>query len=136
MLTDDEIENAKKETKRVKKTYIKWCIEQPPLHEHNDCIRIAYEWLDAQKKIKTIPKNLHYDSLKQLIERWAGRYISKYDVEVAATLHPNIEGEYPFYNISQSLIEPSRVRLDNINEAFTQSYNERHDPKKYKNTEN
>lgn len=132
MLTDDEIENAKKETKRVKKTYIKWCIEQPPFHEHNDCIRIAYEWLDAQKKIKTIPKNLRYSSLKEVIEEWAGRYVSKFDVEVAATLHPDIKGEYPFYNFSQSfLTEPSRDRLDSINEAFTQSYNEHHDPKLY-----
>ncbi|WP_025155096.1 hypothetical protein [Morganella morganii] len=44
MLTDKKIEQAKKTTRYSSRNDI--------LHEHNDCIRIAYEWLDAQKKLK------------------------------------------------------------------------------------
>jgi hypothetical protein len=99
------------------------------LHEHHDCIRIAYEWLDAQRKIsgacsKTFP-------LKHLIEKWAGRYVSQSDVEVAATMHPEIRGTYPHFNISARLTEPSKRRLDGVSEAFKHTYHERHDPSLY-----
>ena len=57
--------------------------------------------------------------LKHYIEEWAGRYVSTSDVEVAATLHPEINGQYPFYNISSRLTEPSVSRLENIGEALT-----------------
>lgn len=113
MLTDIEIKIAKSKVgKSTSDNY----------HEHNDCIRIAYEWLDAQTKIK---RRVHKEySLKHLIERWAGRYISRDDVEVAAFLHPDIEGEYPFYNISSRLTLPDIKRLAEIPEAFTQGQHE------------
>ncbi|TPI80435.1 hypothetical protein [Mesorhizobium sp. B2-8-9] len=92
-------------------------------HEHDDCIRIAYEWLDAQKKIQgPTPKTR---PLKHLIEQWAGRYVSQNDVEVAANMHPEIFGTYPHFNISARLIEPSPSRLVGIAEAHTQSYKSR-----------
>jgi hypothetical protein len=47
------------------------------------------------------------------------RYVSRDDVEVAAFLHPDIEGEYPFYNISRRLTLPDIKRLAEIPEAFT-----------------
>lgn len=43
MITDKQIELAKHKTNYN---------PDSPYHEHNDSIRIAYEWLDAQKKIK------------------------------------------------------------------------------------
>ena len=120
MLSDSEIENAKKETKYS---------HGQPHHEHNDCIRMACEWLDAQKKTKGhIRKS--YD-IKHLIEKWAGRYVSQSDVEVAASLHADIKGKYPYFNISSRLTEPSKNRLNNISEAFKHDYQKRHDPSTY-----
>lgn len=91
-----------------------------PLHEHDDCIRIAHEWFDAQT-ITKVPtrKNM---AIKHIIENWAGRYISKSDVEVAAALHPKIRGIYPHFNIDARLTRPSDSRLADIPEAKTQHY--------------
>jgi hypothetical protein len=114
MITREQIEKAKKEV----------IVEGDAHHEHDDCIRIAYEWLDAQKKTKN-PRNVP-NALKHLIERWAGRYVSQSDVEIAAHLHPKITGSYPNYNISSRLTEPSVDRLKNIAQAFTQGQRERH----------
>lgn len=85
-------------------------------HGHEDCIRIAYEWLDAQLKTKR-PNRRSTRPLKHMIERWAGRHVSMSDVEVAATLHPDIHGEYPWFNISSRTVRPNRRRLDAIGEA-------------------
>lgn len=120
MLTENEIERTKQETKYK---------NDEPLHEHPDCIRIAYEWLDAQIKTKSATtKTL---PLKHIIEKWGGRYVSTSDVEVAAQLHSEIKGKYPYYNISARLTEPSKVRLSGISEAYKHDYNQRHDPKIY-----
>jgi len=86
-------------------------------HFHDDCIRIVYEWLDAQKKRGTNNRDIR--GIKHLVERWANRYVSRDDVVVAAHMHPDITGEYPHFNISTNLIEPSFERLKNIKEAFT-----------------
>lgn len=90
-----------------------------PLHEHDDCIRIAYEWLDAQPKLKGVRRSAR--PIKHIIESWGGRYVSQGDVEVAAQLHPDIHGEYPYFNISAGLIEPNRRRLAGIGEAGMQA---------------
>ena len=120
MLTDNEIERAKQQTKYSLPS---------PHHEHPDCVRIAYAWLDAQKKTKgALSKTI---ALKHVIEKWGGRYVSTSDVEVAATLHPDIKGTYPHFNISARLTEPSKKRLDGISEAFKHDYHTRHDPKAY-----
>jgi hypothetical protein len=108
MLTDQEIETGKRNLNSIEEIY----------HEHNDCIRIAYVWLDAQKKTKRPTK---YDrAIKHIIEAWGGRYVSQTDVEVAAALHPDICGTYPNFNISAHLIRPARSRLEAISEAGTQ----------------
>lgn len=107
MITKEQIEKAKMEV----------ILNGDVHHEHDDCVRIAYKWLDAQKKTKN-PRNVPH-SLKHLIELWAGRYVSQSDVEIAAHLHPKISGSYPFYNISSRLTEPSVDRLKNIAQAFT-----------------
>lgn len=122
MITDKDIELAKQRTDYN---------SDLPNHEHNDCIRIAYEWLDAQNIISNISSR-KYD-LKHLIEEWAGRYVSKTDVLVAAEMHPGINGKYPFFNISSRLTEPSLSRLEGIGEAFNHSnYRDGHNPRKYK----
>ena len=121
MLTDQEIEAAKQRTRYTLDS---------KLHEHPDCIRIAFEWLDAQKK--TASPNSKGFALKHLIERWGGRYVSRSDVEVAAELHPDISGEYPAYNISARLTEPSTKRLQGIEKAFSQGQRDSHNPSDYK----
>ena len=120
MITDESIARAKANTK--------YSLERPN-HEHNDCIRIAFEWLDAQKKIKGFTTKTY--ALKHIIEKWGGRYVSTSDVEVAACMHAEIKGVYPHFNISARLTEPSTARLEGISEAFKQNYRERHDSKEY-----
>ena len=107
MLTTEQIAQAKRETIYRFPNSIR--------HEHDDCIRMAYEWLDAQIKTKTVSPNLY--EIKHKIERWCGRYISMNDVEVAATLHPLIKGKYPYFNIRSGLVRPSLLRLDGIEQA-------------------
>jgi len=125
MITDKEIDSAKLTTE--------YKLDSQH-HEHNDCIRIAYEWLDAQKKIKN--KSNKARALKHVIEKWGGRYISTSDVCVAAELHPDIHGVYPFFNISSRLTEPSIKRLNDISEAMQHGhYRNNHDSKVYKISE-
>lgn len=106
MLTAEEIAAAKSRTRYT---------NTENLHEHDDCIRIAYEWLDAQ--VKTKGKTKAARPLKHIIESWANRYVSQSDVEVAAELHPEIHGQYPYFNISARLTKPSTRRLEGIGEA-------------------
>ena len=125
MLTDQQIDDA-----------IKAAPHSPGesrLHEHRDCVRFAYEWLDAQTKTKGLQKK-PYD-LKHLIQRWAGRYVSSSDVEVAAHLHPDIRGQYPYCNISSRLTSPSISRISNLGETYTQTKGEHHDLARYSRTE-
>lgn len=119
MLSDAEINEAKARTKHSLDAH----------HEHNDCIRLAYEWLDAQRTIQTPRRDWH--PLKHIIEKWAGRYISQTDVEVAATLHPRISGKYPNFNLSGRLTRPNDRRLENIGEALTQDYRDHIDENRY-----
>ena len=125
MLTDDAIESAKALTK--------YKTPADKLHEHNDCIRMAYEWLDAQKKTKSPTKQAK--PLKHIIEKWSGRYVSQSDVEVAAFMHTEIHGTYPYFNISARLTEPSKERLKEISEAFKHSSSKRNDSSIYKTHE-
>lgn len=108
MLSDNEIEAAKARTR--------YSLLEGPHHEHNDCIRMAYEWLDAQPKLEK-PNTRRTWALKHLIEKWAGRYVSTTDVDVAAELHPDITGKYPHFNLSSRLIWPNERRLSGIGEA-------------------
>jgi hypothetical protein len=84
-----------------------------PTHGSNNRIKIAYAWLDAQKKIKHINKRLYFP-VKHMVEGWCGDYVSRDDVEIAAALHPEIRGVYPDFNISQLLTLPSKKRLAGI----------------------
>src|SRR5690606_41650510 len=88
MLSDREIEAAKLRTK--------YSLNEGPHHEHSDCIRIAYEWLDVQIKLKGTTKKAY--PLKHIIEKWAGRYVFRTDVDVATELHPEIKDIYPYFH--------------------------------------
>lgn len=106
----------------------------PPHHEHDDCIRIAYEWLDAQSKTKGVTRKTY--ALKHIIEEWGGRYVSQSDVEVAAQIHPLVRGVYPHFNISSGLTLPSQRRLEGIGEAGKHdNYSRRLRPELYKRIE-
>lgn len=114
MLTDSQIEDMKagfEYSSSLGYPYNKKPYK--PTHGSNERIRIAYQWLDAQKKIKTINKRLCFP-VKHMVEGWCGDYVSRDDVEIAAALHPSIKGEYPDFNISQMLTLPSKSRLSNI----------------------
>ena len=115
-LTDEMIAEAKKRTRYGGHT-IAFGPDYTAHHEHNDCIRIAYEWLDAQKKLTGPNPRIWGEPIKHMIERWAGRYVSQDDVAVAAELHPDIKGLYPRYNIASKLTLPSQRRLANIGQA-------------------
>lgn len=111
MLTAQQIAEAKKHVRYQR---------QNNVHEHDDCIRIAYEWLDAQTTIKRTLKRAY--PIKHIIERWGGRYISSADVEVAAEIHPRVKGRYPHFNISSRLTLPRDGRLADIQEARAQGF--------------
>ncbi len=125
MLTDQQIDFA---IKAAPKT-----LGESNEPEHRDCIRFAYEWLDAQTKTKGLQKKT-YD-IKHLIQRWAGRYVSSSDVVVAAFLHPDIRGQYPYFNISSRLTSPSLSRISCLGETYTQTKGEHHDLTRYSRTE-
>ena len=98
-----------------------------PLHQHDDCVRIAYQWLDAQIKTGQVNHRVTRP-IKHIIESWAGRYVSQSDVEVAAHMHPGISGRYPRFNISSRLRRPHPRRLLGIGEAGAHpGYHDRHD---------
>lgn len=104
-MSDELIETAKTKAFYSSKT---------PHHEHNDCIRAAYEWFEAQEILKgTSPKKLPVE-LDVIIENWAKLPISISDIEVVVAIHPALRvlGGYPNYNISTNLVEPSFHRLD------------------------
>ena len=115
MLTADQIKHAKRRQRYAHPTEV--------LHEHDDCIRLAYEWLDAQKTRRTPSRR--FRPLKHIIEAWAGRYISQSDVEVAAAMHPRIRGSYPDFNLSTRFVLPSDSRLQGIGEALAHDYRDR-----------
>ena len=109
-------------------------VREERLHEHDDCIRIAYEWLDAQVKTKHPVQRTR--ALKHIIEKWGGRYISQTDVEVAAWLHHDIIGQYPRYNVSMRMTCPSDRRLESFGEAGKHiNYRESESAYKYNHNE-
>ncbi|UQB43142.1 hypothetical protein JX580_04470 [Thiomicrospira microaerophila] len=104
---------------QIKAAIVQYSNRPDQLHEHPDCVKIAFAFLDAQKTIKGYGRGGW--ALKHIIEAWAGRYVSTSDVEVAARLHPSIKGTYPDFNLSARLTLPCTERLSGIGEAFTQS---------------
>lgn len=124
MITDCEIEQAKRQC----------ALSGKAVHEHPDCICMAYQWLDVQTKTKH-PNTRKTWAIKHLIEKWCGRYVSQADVEIAAYLHPGIIGRYPWFNISSVLTEPTIARLKGFGEAFRHEYRVFHQAKIYQRHE-
>ena len=110
MLSKEDIERGKRE--------VNYSLD-PHYHEHNTGISIAYQWLDARPKL--IRKTSKALSIKHIIEIWSGSYISQSDVEVAAYLHPEIFGDYPYYNIHGDFAEPIPCRLVGLLENRTKT---------------
>lgn len=81
----------------------------------SDGRRIAYQWLDAQAKVK----EARADDWKHLIERWGGRYTTDEDVKQAANDHPDVHYKDGRLNISRRLKVPSEERLADIRSART-----------------
>ena len=116
MLTADQIREARSQTY--------YTVPDGKPTKCDDCVRLAFEWLDAQARTKS--PNTRYWSLKHLVEDWSGMHISRTDVEVAAHLHGLI-GLYPNYNIHTKWVEPSLKRLEGIARANSvPSYREHH----------
>lgn len=78
-------------------------------------VLIAFAWLDAQVQTKNITKRPL--GLKRIIGNWASHHVSRNAIRIAARLHPRIEGDYPFYNISSLLVEPDLSRIAGMNLA-------------------
>ena len=83
-----------------------------PVHQNNDCIRIAYAWLDAQARTTTFSEVPV--SQRGLIRSWGGALVMYGDIIVAAELHPDIHGSYPYLNLSRELTFPDLARLATI----------------------
>lgn len=123
-LSDEIIEAAKKDFEYSLASKIPFK-KKPykPTHSSNDRIRAAYEWLDAQENTK-IAISSHFP-IKHMIESWAGFYVSREDVEIAAHLNSSIRGEYPYFNIRKALTLPSKKRIENLtikNEGYEMAY--------------
>lgn len=86
-----------------------------PNHDHNDCIRMAYEWLDAQTKMK----RKRDDDWKHWVEHWCGCHITVDDIKVAAHLHPAIQQDGDKLNLSSIKVLPRFSRLDGIGAAYS-----------------
>jgi hypothetical protein len=75
-------------------------------------IRIAYEWLDAQRKTKSQSHGLA--KAKGIIEVWSASYVSVTDVEIAESLHPDVTLAGSYLNLSKRLTRPNIRRLEGI----------------------
>jgi len=91
----------------------------------NDSIRIAHQWLSPQITLQKTNKKTTTYKLKHYIEQWAGAYIPEYSVKIAAYFLKDIKlktfanGTVHYFNISSTLIEPSKNRLTDIQQAFS-----------------
>lgn len=102
--------------------------------ESLDSVRIAYQWLDAQKSLKGV--HLHISPIKHVIEFWGCRYVSQYDLDAAVLLHPRFKGSNDCYNLSKDLILPAMFRLEGIKEAgLHMDYRERNRMENFKYAE-
>ena len=119
IITDEQIKEAKANTPYSLEAH----------HVNDDSIRAAYHWLDAQPKLLCITTKPLI--LKHVIERWAGFYVSRSDVEVAAHMHPDIHGYYPYYNIHCNFVHPLDCRLVGLIHHRTGQPSRRYDNKTY-----
>ena len=99
----------------------------------NDRVKICYQWIDAQKPLKS--EGIDIFGLKGYIENWAGYYIQPIHIKIAIQLHPEIKQINQSYNISPRLIEPSINRLNSISNAFSHCYRSLHNPNLYSKKE-
>jgi hypothetical protein len=106
--------------KQIVDTIAQYSHRKGALHKNPECVKIAFAFLDAQ--VKTKKPCSEGKPLKHIIEGWAGTYVSMSDVEMAAILHPEIQGEYPYFNISNRLVFPCYERLKGLTTPFKEKY--------------
>lgn len=109
-LPSETIEKAKRE--------IEYMWDDKGFHQHDDCVRIAFEWLSAQKRTKTISGHFSH---KHDMERWAGRYVCSHDVELAAHIL-GIPVKNGRMGISKNTVLPCFSRLDLIEQVNIHVY--------------
>lgn len=99
-----------------------WSRARDLIAEHFDCIKIAYAFLDAQKKTKnrTPISGLGTTSLRKMISQWSGCYLSDEDVDLAIKMHPSLKGDRTSCNISRQLVFPCYSRLEGLESAGKQ----------------
>lgn len=88
-------------------------IKKPRKISYN-LVRIAHHWLDAQV-IDDSDGNYspRYD-IKDRIGEWCGLQVPAFYIILAAELCSGVKGEYPAYNISNTVVNPSLSRLDGL----------------------
>lgn len=78
--------------------------------ENGDGVKIAYQWLMAQKKIAT--QNNH-QQIKSLIRSWSGCFITDDDIAIAGHLL-GVGSAIQNLSISTKYTLPKQERLDSI----------------------
>jgi len=115
---DKAIEQAKSDLLQVKTKVRGYMANHGP---HSNCVRIAYQWLSIQYRAHSAKQDAN--ELKQLIRGWAGYYIKKDDVLLAAHLLGfGIAGNAVL--ISKVLTRPALSRLSKFDGALTHQYGE------------
>jgi hypothetical protein len=86
-----------------------------------DCVRIAYQFLDAQKKIKN--PTVSRVPIKSAMKDWSGFYVSGSAIDLAISLHPELVGDHLCLNIPRSQwVIPDRARLAGVMQAGATGY--------------
>jgi len=115
---DKAIEEAKSDLLKLRTRAGGYMANHGP---HTDCVRIAYQWLSVQYRTHSAKQDA--TELKKLIRGWAGYYIKKDDVLLAAHLLGfRISNEAIF--ISKILTRPAPSRLSKFDGTLTHQYGE------------
>lgn len=109
MLTGEQIAAAKRQ--------VRYRYPDDILHEHDDCIRMCYEWLSAQRHT-TSSHGRGVAGFRSLIMHWAGSYVSKDDVDVALVMLPRLIVTMHDSNLSRKLVLPKDSRLEGIGQVM------------------
>lgn len=94
------------------------------IREEKDGVRIACEWLDAQLLLSAASRKKI--DFKRLISEWAGREISRTEVDTAAAILSAVKTDFSCEYISPRLTFPTAERLRGISEAFRHDFDRQH----------
>ena len=117
-LTSTEITNGFRAIRHKYRYGYPLNIQQPKKVDY-DLVRIAYHWLDAQVVDNSNSTYTPRYDVKDRICNWCGLQISAFYIILAADMHPDIKGEYPAFNLSSTIVNPSLSRLDGLSNIPT-----------------